>query len=428
MQRRVLSVWAGLLLLVFGWYHPAMAELSQSQLLKVGLTQDQTELNIVLTEGAMVLDLAANKPQTLLVTGDHLIFTYTKETIFINNTPIGAGPVAVIPGTALLTWNGRSYRGEFLISPQNGKLNLVNRIALEDYLRGVLPREVSPSWPMASLKAQAIAARTYSIVSSNRHGKNNYDLCATTHCQVYGGAGVENPNTDQAVAETAGLIIIYNKRPIYAYYHDSSGGYTEDPVNVWSTAVPYLKPVPDWDFNAPLAQWTRTISWQDLQVAATRNYPQVGRLYQVLPVGFGRNGKVLKLNLRGDKGEVIISGEQFRYLTGIPSSNMQLAMIYGPEPFITLWWVHGNPLPEVLTANNEIPGLGADILNPPWDLPDPWSWLQDKEPIRVVVKGAGWGHGLGLSQEGAKEMAVRGYTELQILEHYYPGATVAQWN
>ncbi len=136
----------------------------------------------------------------------------------------------------------------------------------------------------------------------------------------------------------------------------------------------------------------------------------------------------MKLLLKGTLSETIINGEQFRYNTGIMSSNIQLALIYGPEPYVTLWWVHGTLYPEVLMANTEVPGLAADVLNPPWDNLEPWEWLRDKEPLKVVIKGSGLGHGVGLSQEGAKTMAEAGYNERRILEYFYPGAKVTQWS
>lgn len=132
--------------------------------------------------------------------------------------------------------------------------------------------------------------------------------------------------------------------------------------------------------------------------------------------------------LKGDLNQTMISGEQFRFLAGLPSSTLQIGVIYGPEPYITVWWSHKDIYPTAIAANNEIPGLTADLLDPPWDLPDPWAWLQDKNPVKIVIKGSGWGHGVGLSQWGAKGMAENGFNEQQILEHYYPGAKVTLIN
>jgi stage II sporulation protein D len=393
-------------------------------LVRIGLAQAQAELCFDLSAGGYLLDLGQGTPAQLAPPGDQLVVSALDDGIFLNNLPIGPGPLVIVPDAGLLGWNNRSYRGEFLITASGGRLNLINRLPVEDYLRGVVPREVYPSWPLASLKAQAVAARTYTVASLGRHGAEGFDLCATTHCQAYGGATVEHPNTDRAVAETAGQILTYNGKAISAFFHDSSGGLTADPAKVWTVSLPYLKEVYDWDFNTPHAQWTRSFTWPELQAIAARSYPQLGTLIQLRPVEFGKDGRVLKLAVKGTLGEQTLSGEQFRYQTGIPSTNIKIAVVYGPEPAIALWWVHGAVFPEAIVRSPEIPGFGAEVLSPPWDLPDPWEWLRDKEPQLVVVKGSGWGHGVGLSQWGAKGMADRGYNERQILEYFYPGATI----
>ncbi len=410
-------------LLVSGAGFPAAAQ-NGAALVRVGLAQGQAELCFDFSAGGYLFDLARETPEQLALPGEQVSVAALDGMIFLNNLPVGPGPIRIIPDAGLLRWNNRSYRGEFLITAGGGRLSLINRLPVEDYLRGVVPREVYPSWPLASLKAQAVAARTYAAASLGRHGAEGFDLCATTHCQAYGGVTVEHPNTDRAVAETAGQVLTYDGKTISAFFYDSSGGLTADPAKVWTVSLPYLKEVYDWDFNSPHAQWTRSFSWPELQAMAARSYPQLGTLVQIRPLEFGKDGRVLKLALKGTLGEQTLSGEQFRAQTGIPSANIKIAVVYGPEPAIALWWVHGAVFPEAIVRSPELPGFGAEVLNPPWDLPDPWEWLRDKEPQLLVIKGSGWGHGVGLSQWGAKGMAERGYNERQILEYFYPGATI----
>lgn len=389
----------------------------------IGLATNQTEIVLTLSGTETILDLAASPAQTIFLPGDQEVITCIEDALFINDIPVGTGPLLVIPEGSLLSLGSRNYRGMFLITAQKGKLQLINRLELEEYLQGVVPREVSPGWPAAVLKTQAIAARTYTYTSLKRHQDNGFDLCATDHCQVYGGATAEYLSTNKAVMETKGQVLTYKGKIIGAFYHSSSGGYTEDAANVWSSSSPYLKPVIDWDQNSPYARWTRTLSWLELQGLATGAYPGIGRLKQLLPVAFGKDGRILRLTLKGDLGEVSLSGNQFRGLAGIPSSNMQFLLVYGPEPLITLDWSNRQPYPAVLSPS-DIPGIAAEILNPPWDQPDPWAWLADKEPLKLVIRGAGWGHGVGMSQWGAKGMADFGYNERQILAHYYPGTVI----
>ncbi|TCL65288.1 stage II sporulation protein D [Hydrogenispora ethanolica] len=400
------------------------ARCSAETLVRIGIGQNLAEVKLAQNAGAQLLDLSSGVPQPLSQLGEETLITAGKDAILVDGNPIGAGPLEIAPGTGLLTWNRRLYRGVFSIALANGKLTLVNQLPLEDYLRGVVPREVIPSWPLAALKAQAIAARTYTVASLGKHAAAGFDLCDTTHCQAYGGASYENPNTDRAVAETAGAILSYGGKAISAFFHVSSGNYTSDSADIWGGTVPYLKEVPDWDSSAAYAQWTRSFQWSELQALVARSYPKIGALQQILPVAFGRDSRVMKLLLKGALEETTVTGEQFRNLAGLRSSNMRMAVVYGPEPCVTLWWVHGTLYPEALVATTETPGLVGDLLNPPWDLFDPWEWLRDKEPVQVVFKGAGWGHGVGLSQAGAKTMAERGYNERQILEYFYPGAKV----
>ncbi len=392
--------------------------------IKVGLAVDQATITLDVADIEAILDLTGPKAVNLLVPADQVIFTASSDTLELDYIPIGTGPFLVIPGPNPLVWNNHRYRGGFLISAKNSRISLIDYISLDDYLRGVVPREVMASWPSAALKAQAIAARTYAIASLGRHDKNNFDLCPTDHCQVYGGIDSEKASTDIAVESTAGEVITYRGRVISAVYHSSSGGSTFDASTVWNDNVPYLKPAIDWDQNSPYNQWTRSMNWEELQGLVSHYYPLVGQLQQVTGVSYGPDGKLLKIALRGDLSSRTISGEQFRSLTGLPSSRVQIGIIYGPMPFVNLWWLPGSLYPQALMANSDITGLIADVLTPPWDLPDPWSWLEDKFPIRMVLRGSGWGHGVGLSQWGAKGMAEAGYNERQILEHYYPGATI----
>jgi stage II sporulation protein D len=412
---------------VFLIFHSIAAQ--EPKLVRILLASGQAELNIAANGGAPTLnDLSSGTAQPVsFAAAENLQFTVAAEAINLNGVVLGKGPFSLTSPSALLGWGGRKYRGELLISFQSTRLNLINRLIVEEYLRGVVPREISPNWVTAAVRAQVIAARTYTIASLNRHATSGADLCATTHCQVYGGASAEHPLSDKAILDTAGLVITYNGKPINAFYHDSSGGYTEDVANVWNTSVPYLKPVPDWDFKSPRTEWTKVLEWNDLQGIVARTYPAIGRLNQLLPASFGYDGKILKVKLKGDTGETSITGEQFRYITGIPSSTMKFGLVYGPEPYVLLWWLSGKPQPDVLMTSNDVPGVPVVVLNPPWELPDPWSWLQDKEPWRLVVKGSGWGHGVGLSQWGAKGMAEAGYNETQILLYYYPGTAIVKW-
>jgi peptidoglycan hydrolase-like amidase len=140
----------------------------------------------------------------------------------------------------------KSVRGELELRPSAGGVIVVNVVNLEQYLRGVVPAEMGPrSFPLLeALKAQAVAARTYAVAHLGDHAAEGYDLCDSTACQVYEGAGAEQPLSDRAVLETAGEVVTYQGKPIDAMYHSTCAGHTEDGAAVFpQRAAPYLKGV-----------------------------------------------------------------------------------------------------------------------------------------------------------------------------------------
>ncbi len=146
----------------------------------------------------------------------------------------------------LLQVDATSYRGLVEVRPaEGGKLTVVNVVNLEDYVRGVVPNELSPqAFPqIEALKAQAVAARTYALAHQGEYGAKGFDVCATQSCQVYRGQSSEQPLTDRATAETRGIVATWRGRPINAYYTSTCGGHTEDGSAVFDDAAPYLKGV-----------------------------------------------------------------------------------------------------------------------------------------------------------------------------------------
>ena len=141
----------------------------------------------------------------------------------------------------------RWYRGELIVYSYNKKLTVINRLPLELYLLGVVPSEMPVSWNIETLKAQAIAARSYALANINKRGSRGYDLLDTPLDQAYGGASVENGKTNLAVSQTKGVVITYKGKVIPAYYHASSGGRTVSSGAAWATDMPYLKSVKSYD-------------------------------------------------------------------------------------------------------------------------------------------------------------------------------------
>ena len=212
----------------------------------------------------------------------------------------------------------RTYRTALRSAlPKSGATNrdTVNALSLENYTRGVVAREVPSSWHSETLKAQSVAARTYGAraMGSSRH----YDICDTTSCQVYGGAGAETSSTDKAVAATAGKILTYNGKPALAQFSSSSGGYSSP------GSEPYLKavkdPWDDWSGNAN-HDWTKSVSASTIQ----SKYSSIGTLKSMRVTkrnGYGDwGGRVTSLELKGSKGTKTISGNDARWAFGLRSN------------------------------------------------------------------------------------------------------------
>ncbi|MDY7095092.1 MAG: SpoIID/LytB domain-containing protein [Acidobacteriota bacterium] len=147
-----------------------------------------------------------------------------------------------------VTFEGRRFRGRLLIYLNDrGRLNVINELSLEDYLRGVVPKEMGPLvYPeLDALKAQAVAARTYTVRNLGEFTAEGYDLCATPRCHVYGGMDAEHPVTDRAIRETAGQIVLYHQETADTLYTATCGGHTEDVEAIFPTLInrPYLRAV-----------------------------------------------------------------------------------------------------------------------------------------------------------------------------------------
>lgn len=253
-----------------------------------------------------------------------------------------------------------------------GGLDLINTVELEDYLQSVVPSEMPSGWPLEALKAQAVAARSYAVANIGKHQIDGYDVKATIEDQVYSGVGSESPNSNRAVAETAGQVLTHQGKTVAAFFHSASGGHTEFAENVWSRSVPYLKAVPDFDDESPHFNWNRPFSPEAAEQALQRQNKSVGALLAIMPVWRGISPRVRWLMISGTQRTLIISGEEARKIFSLPSASFNVAP--------------------------------ADAS--------------------YVFAGRGFGHGLGMSQWGAKRLAESGLSAHDILNYYYKDVVV----
>ena len=283
----------------------------------------------------------------------------------------------------MLRFNSRPYRGsiEVFINPLGSPL-AVNEVSLEDYLKGVVPGEMGPdAFPqLEALKAQAVAARTYTISNLSRQAVLGFDLYGDVRSQVYPGPEAEHRLSNQAVEQTRGRIAAYQKKPILAMYSSTCGGTTAHYGEIFLAApLPYLEGgVRCRDHSSPFREWEETIRLEEVQQQLDQ-YAGVGRLRRLLPGRRDATGRLVEMTFEGSSGSATLQGIRLRFALGLRSN-----WILSLEPH-----------------------------------QDNSGWIES-----LRVRGRGWGHGVGLCQHGALEMAQRGSGYEEILRHYYPGAEI----
>ncbi|MBW4443171.1 MAG: SpoIID/LytB domain-containing protein [Plectolyngbya sp. WJT66-NPBG17] len=294
-----------------------------------------------------------------------------------------SGAMWIVPKQATdVVWIGnRWYRGRVYLVPTGKGLTAVNYVDLEQYLFSVLGAEMNGNWPQEALKAQAVAARSYAVykLQGARNSINSvFDLDDTTRSQVYNGVQSESTGTQQAVLSTAGQVLAYNNRVVEAYFHSSAGGCTEGSENVWSTALPYFQSRQvGFDEGTPVSAWSKTLSLSEMS-----SHFGVGNIQRIAPKNLTKCGRVLAMEIVGDRGTKIVKGDDIQAALNLRS---------------TLFTIAAQPIA---------------------------SKAGGKATLQFVVTGRGFGHGVGMSQWGAYNMARQGKKYNEILPQYYIGAVL----
>lgn len=339
-------------------------------------------------------------------------------------------PTEVEGKVSALSYKGKKYRGSIIIqSLPESNITLINELPFDQYLYSVVPSEMPSDWNMEALKAQAVAARNYALVTMGRHNANGFDLCSTEHCQAYNGLGQEKPSTTEAVNETKGKIITYNGKLIPAYFHSSSGGHTEDSENVWGTKIEYIKGVDDaYSLGSPYDNWTFSIDKSAIHEKLTQSKIDLGEIIDIRILETSRYGRVTKLEVKGTKGTRVFEKEKIRSVIGTRSLKsiwykletdadifVRGSLMETSEPgrASNMYVVSAEGKVKVSSPANKVIIKGISGTKAYNVVPDIYTF-----------DGKGYGHGLGMSQYGAKGMAEAGNSYQQILEHYYKGAKV----
>ncbi len=287
-------------------------------------------------------------------------------------------------------FKNRRYAGELRISLNDKKLNIINHLKLEKYLKSVVGSEMPKEFPLAALQAQAIAARTYALKLLDK--KKLFDVHSTQASQVYLGLESETAKINRAVRSTSSLALFYKNELIDAVFHSSSGGRTENSGQVWKYQLPYLKSVIDYDQNSTKYKWTNKFTSAEME----KIFSDIGGVNSIQIIDKSNTGRVLKIRLHGTNGNKIISGKELRERLQLLSTKFEVDLNFNP---INL----DNKIVEDFTPQL-LPSIPANYF--------------------LLVEGYGAGHGVGMSQWGAKSMAERGSSFREILKHYYTGVQI----
>jgi spoIID/lytB domain protein len=359
---------------------PLQVSASWQPEISVGLSQGISEVQLSATNGKLsVYENPEQKPILVVPQGGTLDVRMMREQLVVNGREIKGERLVIQPDTSgFIQVNHTPYRGYIAILKRTG-LTVVNHVLVEDYLYGVVPKEMPPSWNADALRAQSVAARTFALKNRKRHSAEGFDLCSTSHCQVYEGMSAETRTTTAAVDSTHGEVLFYKGAIMDALFHTDSGGMTESSEYVWGSSVPYLRSVAEVQMQTQ--PWNRTVSMSEFVQKLEKNGRAIGTLKEVrlspLTVGKGSSdrspsGRVRSAEFVGTKGRITLSGNDLRSTFSLPS---------------TLFSIR----------------VGKTDIN---------------------FSGYGSGHGLGLSQWGAQALADKGKSYKDILFHYYTDVTL----
>jgi len=364
------------ILLFFCLFNSNLFAKGYKEYIKVGILANQKEITIAsdkkysficnnnkysLSEGKIKIELKDNKA---------IIFNKSYKL-----------PVKFVSSKCFLV-NNKIYRGNIIINHCSTGNNIINELKIEDYLKGILPKEANSSWNLETLKAQAVISRTYALKNLGRHSKEGYDICSKVHCQVYGGASCETKNCNKAVHDTEREVVLYNNELAQTFFHASCGGHTEDPKYVWQwkSATPsYLKGVKDsYCKDNPHKTWTTSFTEKEIREKLIKAGYKVGKIKKISTSGTTTGKAAKEIIIKHSKRTLKLNSYTFRCT------------------------ISPDKIKSTLITN-----------------------IKHKSK-KFTFEGKGWGHKVGLCQWGAKTMGDKNFTYKQILKFYYPGTKIGK--
>lgn len=400
------------------------------------------------TELAVFQDI--NKVTISLQSGSiQLIGTKSSgETIVMNNGFQNAN--CIMPynfeNGGLSTFGNSKYRGGIMFNVSSGSLNIINILPMEQYLYGVINSELSKSYPKEALKAQAVAARSFAVCKLGTHNSYGFDLCASTHCQVYKGFNDEYPETISAVDETQRKTIQYDGKTVAAFFFKNSGGYTQNAKDVWGGDVGYLKAVKDE--YSPSYPWSQSFTFSELASKLSSAGYNVGNITNVSITKRNQSGAVETIQFTGTGGVATLQKEKIRSALGatiIKSTMFSLSESGSTLPVVdnstktyafskalnsvtelsqTVYVINSSGTTNQISTNSMYIHNGANTKPAATGGNQISNAVESVSGGNVTFTGLGYGHGIGMPQDSAVEMAKKGFTYEDILKYYYTDITI----
>ncbi len=268
-----------------------------------------------------------------------------------------------------LFFGGNHYKGGIEVWKGQNGLYVVNEVPLEEYVKGVTRAEIGTNWETEAMKAQAVISRTYAVYQKMMNGNSYYHLTSTVLHQVYKGNSTDE-TIASAVNKTAGEILTYEGKPIEAFYHSTAGEKTELPEEVFGKSYPYFRSVAASCDSSPYSMWEKKIQISEIEKALN-----VSAIKDITVVSHTSTGRVKELSITTESNQRVVRAAELRKMLGwqrLPSTNFKM------------------------TRNGD----------------------------RMIFEGKGYGHGVGLCQWSALEMAKKGMNYREILAYFYPGTEI----
>ncbi len=365
---------------------------------------------------------------------DQIVLKNSEDTV-IAALSEGRGVIAAgsDPDELFISINDKKYRdGAVFTVNEDGSINTANYVSIEHYLWGVINNEISYVYPNEAIKAQAVTARAFAYANFGKHSRAyGFDVCNGTDCQVYGGVSSEHDSCTIACKETEGLVISYDGSPAGAYYYANSGGQTLASEDAWVSAIPYLRPVKDE--YSPESLWTCSYTYDEIVSKLDKAGVDIGEVTDISICEKTDYDVVLSVLISGTNGEYKVSKGQMKSLFSLKSQLFDLVCGDESAPIVykdKAVYIIDADGQAVKMNTKEVYISDGDTVYSYDGLDKKGLYVENSNAAKdqfVVFNGRGSGHGVGMSQTGAKTMADAGKAFDEILKYYYTGIDITHY-